>query len=219
MVNLVPAVLYGCAVAINAIFHIDQLFGLSYFNSIRVLVCFIGIVGALYSLLGGLKAIVISDTIQGVGMVAGAICIAWFGFRRIGDGSISAGVVRLLSSHKEHLNAIGGPHDAIPLGTLFTGMLLINLYYWGMEQYCAGGFGFEESCGGSEGYCAGLCGKAGGAFAVECSGVDCRAIIYAYRQYGDGVSEAGGGYPAACADRVYCSGGIWRCLKYIQCRG
>ena len=135
MVNLVPSVLYGCAVAINAIFHIDQLFGLSYFNAIRLLVSFIGVVGALYTLLGGLKTIVISDTIQGVGMVAGAICIAWFGFRRIGDGHMGAGVMKLLTTHREHLNSIGGPHDAIPLGTLFTGMLLINLYYWGMEQY------------------------------------------------------------------------------------
>lgn len=135
IVNLVPSVLYGCAVAINEIFHIDRMFGLSYFNSIRVLTCFIGVVGALYTLLGGLKTIVISDTIQGVGMVAGAICIAWFGFRKVGDGNMAAGVVKVLSTHREHLNAIGGPHDAIPLGTLFTGMLLINLYYWGMEQY------------------------------------------------------------------------------------
>ena len=35
----------------------------------------------------------------------------------------------------EHFNAIGSSHDAIPFGTIFTGMLLMNLYYWGTEQY------------------------------------------------------------------------------------
>ena len=38
MINLIPAVLYGCAVAINGIFHIDEQFGLSYFAAIRLLV-------------------------------------------------------------------------------------------------------------------------------------------------------------------------------------
>jgi solute:Na+ symporter, SSS family len=135
VINLVPSVMYGCAVAINGIFHIDQQFGLSYFTAIRLLVCFIGLVGGLYTVLGGLKVIVISDVIQGIGMLAGAVLIAWFGFRRLGNGHVLDGAGRLLRTHKEHLNAIGGPHDALPLGTLFTGMLLINLYYWGMEQY------------------------------------------------------------------------------------
>jgi SSS family solute:Na+ symporter len=135
MVNLVPSVLYGCAVAINGIFHIDQQSGLSYFVAIRLLVCFLGLVGALYAVLGGLKVIVISDIIQGIGMLAGAVFIAWYGFRRLGDGHVTAGVGRLLHAHQDHLNAIGRPQDLWPVSTMFTGMLLINLYYWGMEQY------------------------------------------------------------------------------------
>ena len=111
VINLVPSVMYGCAVAINGIFHIDQQFGLSYFAAIRLLVCFIGLVGGLYTVLGGLKVIVISDMIQGIGMLAGAILIAWFGFRRLGNGHVSDGVAQLLRTHTDHLNAIGGPHD------------------------------------------------------------------------------------------------------------
>jgi len=135
MINLIPSVLYGCAVAINGIFHVDQEFGLSYFTTIRLLVCFLGVIGALYSVLGGLKVIVISDIIQGIGMLAGAICIAWFGFRRLGDGHVTAGVTRLFHAHQDHLNSIGRAQDVWPFSTMFTGMLLINLYYWGMEQY------------------------------------------------------------------------------------
>ncbi|RYY62759.1 MAG: solute:sodium symporter family transporter [Chitinophagaceae bacterium] len=134
-VNLIPSVLYGCAVALNGIFHLDQQFGLSYFATIRLLVIGVGTIGCLYTVLGGLKAITITDVVQGVGMLVGGIFIVGYGFHYLGNGSILDGVGKLAGSHTEHLNAIGGPTDVLPFGTLFTGMLLINIYYWGMEQY------------------------------------------------------------------------------------
>jgi len=135
LVNLIPSVLYGCAVALNGILHIDQWLGLSYFASIRVLVLLVGVIGGCYTLLGGLKAITISDVVQGVGMVLGGAFLTYYGFRYLGGGSVVTGIQRLVSDHREHLNAIGGEGSAVPFSTLFTGMLLINIYYWGMEQY------------------------------------------------------------------------------------
>ena len=135
LVNLIPSVLYGCAVALNGILHIDQWLGLSYFASIRVLVLLVGVIGGCYTLLGGLKAITISDVVQGVGMVLGGAFLTYYGFRYLGRGSVATGIQRLVSDHREHLNAIGGEGSAVPFSTLFTGMLLINIYYWGMEQY------------------------------------------------------------------------------------
>ncbi len=41
----------------------------------------------------------------------------------------------VLRNHRDHLNSIGSAADPIPFPTLFTGMLLVNLYYWGTEQY------------------------------------------------------------------------------------
>lgn len=134
LVNLIPTVLYGCAVAINGIFHIDEHLGLSYFTTIRILVLFIGIIGGLYTTLGGLKAITISDVVKGVGMIAGSVFLAWYGFRYLGNGNLADGIHKVLHS-KEHLNAVGSVHNPFPFGTVFTGMLLINIYYWGMEQY------------------------------------------------------------------------------------
>ncbi|SIT06994.1 solute:Na+ symporter, SSS family [Filimonas lacunae] len=134
-VNLIPTVLYGCAVALNGIFHIDSATGLSYFSTISVLVFLVGIIGGLYTILGGLKAITISDVVQGIGMLAGSVLLTYYGFRYLGGGSALNGIHTLLHQHKEHLNAIGGPKEVLPFGTLFTGMLLINVYYWGMEQY------------------------------------------------------------------------------------
>jgi SSS family solute:Na+ symporter len=98
-------------------------------------VAFIGVTGCLYAVLGGLKAISINDVVQGIGMVAGGILITWIGLKFLGNGSLSIGVEKLLGNNREHLNAIGKPGSPIPFGTLFTGMLLINIYYWGMEQY------------------------------------------------------------------------------------
>jgi SSS family solute:Na+ symporter len=134
-VNLVPAVLYGCAVAMNGIFRLDALLGLDYFTTIRLLVAFIGVTGCLYAVLGGLKAITINDVVQGIGMVTGGILITWIGLKFLGDGNLANGVEKLLGNNRQHLNAIGQPGAPIPFGTLFTGMLLINIYYWGMEQY------------------------------------------------------------------------------------
>lgn len=134
-VNLIPTVLYGCAVAINGIFHIDQWLGISYFSAIQLLVLVVGVVGALYNVLGGLRAITITDVVQGVGMLIGGSMIVYFGFRYLGNGNIWEGVRTLTLAHKEHLNSIGGPGDVLPFGTIFTGMLLVNIYYWGMEQY------------------------------------------------------------------------------------
>ena len=134
-VNLIPTVLYGCAVAINGIFHVDRWLGISYFSAIQLIVLVVGVVGALYNVLGGLRAITITDVVQGIGMLIGGSMIVYYGFRFLGDGDVWEGVRTLTIAHKDHLNAIGGPKDVLPFGAIFTGMLLVNIYYWGMEQY------------------------------------------------------------------------------------
>lgn len=58
-----------------------------------------------------------------------------FGLKYLGKGDFTDGIGIILRSKTEHFNAIGSAKDAIPFGTLFTGMLLVNLNYWGMEQY------------------------------------------------------------------------------------
>ena len=135
LVNMLPSVLYSGAVAFNGLFHISDAFGISYWQSIWILVWLMGITGCVYSILGGLKAVAISDTILGIGMFAGGLLLPYFGLKYLGDGSLSQGIHILLSSQTEHLNSIGSSQDSVPFSTLFTGMLLMNLYYWGTEQY------------------------------------------------------------------------------------
>ncbi|WP_207534090.1 solute:sodium symporter family transporter [Desertivirga arenae] len=135
IVNLLPAVLYGGAVAFSSMFNVPTFFGISYWQSIWLLVFVIGILGSLYSILGGFKAITISDTVLSTCMFVLALIIPYYGLMHLGGGSVESGLEVLVSSKKEHLNAIGSETDAVPFSTLFTGMIIVNLYYWGMEQY------------------------------------------------------------------------------------
>src|SRR6201999_3929083 len=71
----------------------------------------------------------------GMGIFAGGVLLPFFALRYVGHGDLAAGLHTVLGSHKEHLNSIGKASDSIPFPTLFTGMILVNLYYWGTEQY------------------------------------------------------------------------------------
>jgi len=135
LINLLPPVLYGGAVAFNGIFHLTDILHISYWETICLLAAAIGCTGAIYCIRGGLKAIAISDTVLSVGMLIAGLLLPYFGFKYLGKGSIAQGIETVLHSHKEHLNAIGSARDAIPFSTVFTGMLLINLHYWGTEQF------------------------------------------------------------------------------------
>jgi SSS family solute:Na+ symporter len=135
LLSLIPTVLYGGAVAFEGIFHLHENLGISHWAAIWVFVVGLAIVGCCYTLLGGFKAISISDSVQGLGMMIGGLLLPYFGFRFLGHGSVWEGIRTVLHTRTDHLNAIGTHGDQVPFGTIFTGMFLVNLYYWGMEQY------------------------------------------------------------------------------------
>lgn len=134
-VNLLPPVLYGGAIALTGMFNLQQVWGFSYWQCIWIMVWILGLIGGLYTILGGLRAISISDTLLSIGLLLLAILLPIFSLHHLGNGNIMSGINQLLNNHTDHLNAIGSTDDAIPFGTIFTGMLLVNLYYWGVEQY------------------------------------------------------------------------------------
>jgi len=135
VINLMPPVLYTGAVVLNGMFNIDGLLGVEYWTAIWIMVWAIGIVGSAYAIFGGLKAIAASDALNGVGLVLGGILVPYFGLKFLGDGSVANGWQEIISKHSDSLNVWGKPTDAVPWTTLFTGMLLVNLNYWGAEQY------------------------------------------------------------------------------------
>ena len=132
--NLLPITLYSGAIALAQIFNVQEMFGISYTASIWITVWIIGIIGFIYAILGGLKAVAVSDTLNGIGLAIGGLMVPIFGLIYIGHGSFSSGLSNMLVNNSDKFNAIGTSQDPIPFGTIFTGMILVNLYYWGTDQ-------------------------------------------------------------------------------------
>lgn len=134
VVVLLPIVLYSGAVAFSAMFDLPALLGMSKTGALWAAVWGIGIVGSIYAVFGGLKAVAVSDTINAVGLLIGGIMIPVFGLLAIGDGSIADGITVLVENAPEKFNSIGGPTASVPFATIFTGMMLVQLFYWGTNQ-------------------------------------------------------------------------------------
>ena len=134
----IPVCLYAGAIGFNQIFDLSHIFGISSQTALTILIVLVGIIGALYAVLGGLKAVAVSDTINGVLLVAGSLLVVVFGFIAVGnakaDGGFFAGVSYVLDNNYAQLNAIGGKNDPVPFACIFTGMVLANLFYWGTNQ-------------------------------------------------------------------------------------
>lgn len=131
----IPSVLYSGSIAVMKIFDVPGLLGLSEFSSLVATVLVIGGVGALYAIFGGLKAVAVSDTINGIGLLIIGVLVLTLGLMALGNGQLLDGVDRIVTDHPEKLNAIGSERDPTPFGTLFTGMIIANLFYWCTNQY------------------------------------------------------------------------------------
>jgi len=134
VVVLLPIVLYSGAIALIGMFDLTMLFGLSDSSTLILTVWAIGIIGSIYAIFGGLKAVAVSDTVNAIGLLIGGIMIPVFGLMYIGDGSLMNGVEALYAHEPSKFKAMGGSDSAIPFSTLFTGMVLVQLFYWGTNQ-------------------------------------------------------------------------------------
>lgn len=131
----IPSVLYSGSIAVMRLFDVPTLLDVSYSAGLMVTILVVGIVGGLYAIFGGLKAVAISDTINGFGLLIIGILVPVLGFIALGNGSFVSGVETVATTHTEKLNAIGAASDPTPFGTLFTGMIFANLFYWCTNQY------------------------------------------------------------------------------------
>ncbi|NIB40463.1 solute:sodium symporter family transporter [Pseudomaricurvus alkylphenolicus] len=131
----IPSILYSGSIAVLQLFDVPALLGVSYSAALVITIISVGLIGSIYAVFGGLKAVAVSDTINGVGLLIIGITVPLFGFAALGDGSVSAGINEVMTTHTEKLNAIGAATDPTPFGTIFTGMIFANLFYWGTNQY------------------------------------------------------------------------------------
>ncbi len=133
-ISMLPTVLYSGALALNTMFDIPEMIGMGPEATLWVTVISIGVIGSIYAIFGGLKAVAVSDSINAVGLIVGGSLIPIFGLMYIGDGNVFTGLSTLTTALPEKFDIIGGPESDVPFMTLFTGMIIVNFYYWGTNQ-------------------------------------------------------------------------------------
>lgn len=131
----IPSVLYSGSIAVIKLFEVPAILGIGQFEALVVTVVTIGIVGSIYAVFGGLKAVAVSDTINGIGLLIVGVTVPVLGLIALGNGSFFSGLTIIASESPEKLNAIGDSQSPTPFGTLFTGMIFANLFYWCTNQY------------------------------------------------------------------------------------
>ena len=135
---LIPLILYTGAKGLINMMDLATLTGIENETVLLRLTCIlIGVMGLLYSRFGGLRSLAVLDTINGIGLLVGGIMIAWFALNAMGDGEgVSAGWEKLKTNHPERMDSTGaeGTDTSVPFSTLFTGVALLNLFYWCTNQ-------------------------------------------------------------------------------------
>jgi SSS family solute:Na+ symporter len=129
-----PAVIYSGSLFMQKMFNIDSQMVTVNVGSgayvIDMMILYIsaifGIVGALYAIVGGLRAVAVSDTYSGVILLIMALVIVVLALNAI-DFSFEG-------IPPERLTLIGDDESPIPWHTLFTGMIFIQMFYWGTNQ-------------------------------------------------------------------------------------
>ncbi|UTW59552.1 sodium/sugar symporter [Kordiimonas sp. SCSIO 12603] len=129
-VNL-TSILWLGALAISSVAGVDLVTGL----------VVLGLFAAAYSFYGGLKAVAFTDIIQVVLLVFGGLVIAYIMLDQISGGAgVASGFNTLLERAPEKFDMVfekGHPfYDALPgISVIVGGMWIMNLSYWGFNQY------------------------------------------------------------------------------------
>ena len=116
----ISAVIYSGAITIYTIFNVD----------IKVAVWGIGIIAALYTTWGGLKAVAWADVFQGTALILGGAVVLIFGIFAVG------GLDNFFAHNSDRMHMIlPADHPVLPWTALVIGLWIPNIYYWGLNQY------------------------------------------------------------------------------------
>ena len=135
---LLPVILYSGALGLMGILDVSGLTGIENKTALLwLMVWLVGLIGAAYALFGGLRTVVVSDTFNGIGLLIGGFMITIFGIAFIGARKHVGWIRSCAELYREipdHFNSIGGPSDPTPFWSIFTGVLVIHLFYWCTNQ-------------------------------------------------------------------------------------
>ena len=114
------AVLYSGALALSTIFQMG----------LTESVWLIGIIAAIYTTYGGLKAVAWADVFQGTALLIGGMIMLYLGIHAVG------GFPNFFQANESKLHMIlPADNPVLPWTALVIGLWIPNLYYWGLNQY------------------------------------------------------------------------------------
>ena len=136
MLILLPFVLFQGATGLNNMLGLEARFGLTEIQTIWAVIITIAALGGAYAIFGGLRAIAISDTFNGVGLLTGGLLITWFSLQVIAEdaGGISGAFAKIAEADSDAFQSMGSADEGTHWPTLFTGVLLLNFFYWCTNQ-------------------------------------------------------------------------------------
>lgn len=134
VISLLPIVLYTGAIALESLFDVSNVFNIDKSTAMWFMVWGVGSLGAIYAVFGGIKAIAAADTVNGVGLITGGLMVTGFALSYVGDGNIWNGLVEVYQSHPDKFNSIGDSESLVPFSTLFTGLIVSNMFFWCTNQ-------------------------------------------------------------------------------------
>ena len=148
-VVLLPIILYTGARGMLDVLDLHSMIGFtSDTQALWCLVIVVAVIGSLYAIWGGLSTCAISDTLNGIGLLAGGLIITYYAFYALGgtpdptgtilpgSGDFSRGISTFVEEAEAtgRLNSIGSNDAKTPFFSLFTGIFLINTFYWCTNQ-------------------------------------------------------------------------------------
>lgn len=110
---------------------LKTLFGLNMYVSV-ILIC---IITAIYTIVGGLKAVVVTESIQTVVLITGAIIISYAAFHRMGGWEPMLNVLKSNDeTNKLSMLRPSGDSSGMSWYTVFLGYPVLGIWYWCADQ-------------------------------------------------------------------------------------
>ncbi len=97
----------------------------------------IALIATVYTVIGGLKAVVWSDLLQGAALLAGGALVLWLALDALAQGGgVLAGWRRFVEEQGDRLHLVRPWNDPdVPSLSLVTGLWIPVLFYWGLNQF------------------------------------------------------------------------------------
>jgi SSS family solute:Na+ symporter len=134
-IAILPVVLLFGASGLESLFDVSVTLGISVAEARWLLVWGVGTLGSLYAIFGGLRAVAISDTVNGVGFLLAGILVTVLALAAVGDGNVLGGLQNVYAEEHEKFDITGNePGSFLPFGVLFTGMIVNQAFFWCVNQ-------------------------------------------------------------------------------------